>query len=86
MIYAGLTLMLAGMTTVFVFLMLMMFTIQALAFLTRRQTALELRRVDEQRKQKTAKNSRARSREDVGVPLAVISAAIAAFEHDRVFR
>ena len=82
MIYAGLTLMLAGMTTVFVFLMLMMFTIQILAFLSRHRTQNELQVMEQQKKKKTPRRSDARNREDGGAPLAVIAAAISAFEQD----
>lgn len=82
MIYAGLTLMLAGMTTVFVFLMMMMLSIRILTFLTRHKTADELRIIKQQRKKKTSRSSAARDREDGGAPLAVITAAIAAFEQD----
>lgn len=82
MIYAGLILMLAGMSIVFVFLLLMTFTIQILAYLTRHRTANEFKIMEKQRKKRTSQRSTARSRDDAAAPLAVISAAIAAFEQD----
>ena len=82
MIYAGLTLMLAGMTTVFVFLMLMMFTIRILAFFSRHRTQTELQVMEQLRKKKAPRRGAARNIEDCGAPLAVIAAAIAAFEQD----
>ncbi len=70
--------MVAGMTTVFLFLLLMMFTIQVVAYLTRNITAREIAEINR------AKQIQGRKKEkDTSVPIAVIAAAISAFERDR---
>lgn len=74
--------MLAGMSVVFVFLALMMFLVHVLAYLTRHRTAEEFRIVEQQRKKRMSRGSAAHGNEEPGVPLAVISAAIVAFEQD----
>jgi len=82
MVYAGLTLMLAGMTTVFIFLLLMIFTIQILAFFTAEHTANEHKLYKAQQKSKRTQDRKNLNQKEGGFPLAVIAAAISAFEQD----
>ena len=82
MINAGLTLMLAGMATVFVFLSLMILAILAMAFLARKHTSAEHQATTVRRKAKNAHGRHALNHHDDPIPLAVITAGIAAFEQD----
>ncbi|BCL62661.1 hypothetical protein DGMP_33540 [Desulfomarina profundi] len=87
MIIEGVKLMFVGMTTVLLFLSLMILLIQFVSFLTRDATARELEAIQKERelqslKRKKKKEASADSDEDI----AVIAAAIAAFEAERFAR
>lgn len=80
MILQGLTLMITGMTTVFLFLLLMMVTIQLVAHLTRGAAERELAELAEEQRKRAARRKKPAAD---GVPVAVLAAAVAAFEQDR---
>ncbi len=81
MIYEGFTLMIAGMVTVFIFLVLMILTIQLVSFLTRNITAAELKQIEDEKKARAAKRFAKKSK-TMELPLPVIASAIAAYEED----
>jgi sodium pump decarboxylase gamma subunit len=86
MIFEGLKLMVVGMTTVMLFLCLMIFFISLVARLTRGVAARELETLQRERdllaqNRKKAKESAADTGDE---DIAVIAAAIAAFEAERV--
>ncbi len=92
MIFEGVKLMVVGMTTVMLFLLLMILFINLVAMLTRGATARELEAIDQERKlqalnRKKAKeaNSQATS-QDADEDIAVIAAAVAAYEVERFAR
>ena len=77
MLAEGLKLMILGMTSVMFFLTLMIFSIQAITWVNRKNTELELLEM-EQEKQKSKV-----SQHQGNIPIVVFAAAIAAFENDR---
>jgi sodium pump decarboxylase gamma subunit len=86
MIFEGLKLMVVGMTTVMLFLCLMIYFINLVARLTRGVAARELEALQRERdllaqNRKKAKESTAGNGDE---DIAVIAAAIAAFEAERV--
>lgn len=86
MIFEGLKLMVVGMTTVMLFLGLMIYFINLVARLTRGVAARELEALQKERdllaqNRKKAKESAAGNADE---DIAVIAAAIAAFEAERV--
>jgi sodium pump decarboxylase gamma subunit len=86
MIFEGLKLMVVGMTTVMLFLGLMIYFINLVAKLTRGVAARELEALQRERdllaqNRKKAKESAAGNADE---DIAVIAAAIAAFEAERV--
>jgi len=84
MIVEGLKLMVVGMTTVLMFLMLMILLIQLAAWLTKDVTARELQAIENEkerlRQQREMEKQAAAEGDD---DIAVITAAIAAFEAER---
>jgi oxaloacetate decarboxylase gamma subunit len=83
MIIEGLKLMVVGMTTVLLFLTLMIFLIQLVARLTKDVTARELQAIDAERerlKQERKREKLAAAAGDGDEDIVVITAAIAAFE------
>ncbi|MFC1832965.1 OadG family transporter subunit [Thermodesulfobacteriota bacterium] len=84
MIVEGLKLMVVGMTTVLMFLMLMILLIQLAARLTKDVTARELQAIENEkerlRQQREMEKQAAAEGDD---DIAVITAAIAAFEAER---
>ena len=86
MIVEGLKLMVVGMTTVLLFLTLMILLIQWVAHLTRNVTAQELLAIEHEKERlKREKEERAKlaAAGDSDDEIVVISAAIAAFEAER---
>ena len=80
----GLKLMVIGMTTVFVFLSIMIMVINLVARLTKKHAIIELDQLEEA---KLARASKSRNKKGKGtgqgqVPTAVISAAVAAYQTD----
>jgi sodium pump decarboxylase gamma subunit len=84
MIVEGLKLMVVGMTTVLMFLMLMILLIQLAARLTRDVTARELQGIeDEKQRLKTMREMEKLAAAEGDDDIIVISAAVAAFEAER---
>ncbi len=84
MIVEGLKLMVVGMTTVLMFLMLMILLIQISARLTRNVTARELQGIeDEKQRLKTMREMEKLAAAEGDDDIIVISAAVAAFEAER---
>ena len=86
MIVEGLKLMVVGMTTVLLFLTLMILLIQWVAHLTKSVTAREMLAIEEEKERlKREKEERAKlaTTGDSDDDIVVISAAIAAFEAER---
>ena len=75
MLLEGLKLMIMGMTTVILFLVVMMYCIQATARLNKHHTALE-----QQLQKQGKRQDKVSSTTTVGVPIAVFAAAVAAYE------
>ncbi len=84
MIFEGLKLMVVGMTTVCLFLILMILLIQLAAKLTRDVTARELQAIDDEKlRLKKLREMEKQAAAEGDDDIVVISAAIAAFEADR---
>ncbi|MEJ2057431.1 MAG: OadG family transporter subunit [Desulfofustis sp.] len=84
MILEGLKLMVVGMTTVCLFLILMILLIQLAAKLARNVTAREMQAIEEEKlRLKKLREMEKQAAEGGDDDIAVISAAIAAFEADR---
>ena len=86
MILEGLKLMVVGMTTVLLFLSLMILLIQWVAYLTRNITARELLAIDQEKerlKREKAERAKLAAGGDSDDDIVVISAAIAAFEAEK---
>lgn len=89
MIFEGVKLMVVGMTTVMLFLLLMILFINLIAYLTRGAAARELDALKRERallveKRKKSQEKTAKDGEDVDI--AVITAAVAAYEAERFAR
>ena len=85
MIVEGLKLMVVGMTTVLLFLTLMIWLIQLAAYLTRGNTARELLVIEEDRARlKREREQNRLAADDSDEDIVVITAAIAAFEAERL--
>lgn len=89
MIFEGLKLMVIGMAVVMVFLLLMIYCINLVAHLTRAVAARELETIRRDREllaasRKTAQRAAIDSHQDDDI--AVIAAAVAAFESERMAR
>lgn len=84
MILEGLKLMLVGMTTVLLFLVAMIMLIQLVSYLTRGVAQRELDAIEEERKQKAAARQKKKATAgNADEDIAVIAAAVAAFEAER---
>ena len=84
MIVEGLKLMVVGMTTVLMFLMLMILLIQLAAWLTKDVTARELQAIENEKERLRQQREREKQAAAEGDDdIAVITAAIAAFEAER---
>lgn len=89
MLFEGVKLMVVGMTTVMLFLCLMILFINLVAFLTRGAAAREVETIAAERalqilkRKKTKEGSAAQSADE---DIAVITAAVAAFETERFAR
>jgi sodium pump decarboxylase gamma subunit len=85
MIFEGLKLMVVGMTTVLMFLMLMILLIQLAAYLAKDSTARELQAIqDEKDRMKREREQAKLAADDSDEDIVVISAAIAAYEAERL--
>ena len=85
MIVEGLKLMVVGMTTVLLFLTLMIWLIQLAAFLARGNTARELQAIEEERARlKRERELKKLAADDSDEDIVVITAAIAAYEAERL--
>lgn len=85
MIFEGLKLMVVGMTTVLLFLTLMILLIQLAAYLARGNTARELQAIDEERARlKREREHKRLAADDSDEDIVVITAAIAAYEAERL--
>ena len=91
MIFEGVKLMFIGMTTVLLFLVLMILLIQLTSYLTRGATAREVEGIKLARellaqKKKKAISAKASASSDADEDIAAIAAAVAAFEAERFAR
>ncbi len=92
MIFEGVKLMVVGMTTVMLFLLLMILFINLVAMLTRGATARELEAIDQERKLQALNRKKAKeassqaTSQDADEDIAVIAAAVAAYEVERFAR
>ncbi len=85
MIVEGLKLMVVGMTTVLLFLTLMIWLIQLAAYLARGNTARELQAIEEDRARlKREREQKRLAADDSDEDIVVITAAIAAYEAERL--
>lgn len=90
MLIEGLKLMMMGMTTVFLFLSVMIVVTLLVSHLTRNIAAKELAGIEAAKKQRASKQKQKQKQKKTGpspigeeVPLAVFAAAIAAYEEER---
>jgi len=83
MIFEGVKLMLIGMTTVLLFLVLMILLIQLTSYLTRGATAREVEGIKLARELLAQKKKKAKASSDTDEDIVVIAAAVAAFEAER---
>ena len=88
MLFEGVKLMVVGMTTVMLFLLLMIFFINVVSFLTRGSAAREVEAIAKERalQAKNRKKAREVTSEDADEDIAVIAAAVAAYEGERFAR
>ncbi|WP_136809237.1 OadG family protein [Desulfosediminicola flagellatus] len=83
MILEGVKLMFVGMTTVVLFLIFMIFLIQLVSHLTRGATARELEAIKLERELLARSRKEKKSSQDADDDIAVIAAAVAAFEAEK---
>ena len=88
MIFEGVKLMVVGMTTVMLFLSLMILFINFVAYLTRSAASREVEALKTEREllalnRKRAKEAKEQGVGDAGEDIAVIAAAVAAYETER---
>ena len=84
MLIEGVKLMFIGMATVLLFITFMIMLIQLVSVLTKNIAENELKAIEEAKK-KRAQNAAGQGKVDGGdVPIAVITAAIAAYEEDKL--
>ncbi len=85
MIFEGIKLMFVGMTTVMLFLTLMIYLIQLVSHLTRGATARELEAIKLEREllAKSRKDKQASMNADEDEDIAAIAAAVAAYENEK---
>ncbi|GAB6193730.1 OadG family protein [Desulfocastanea catecholica] len=85
MIFEGVKLMVVGMTTVMLFLVLMILFINLVSFLTRGSAAREVEAIAKERALQVANRKKTKevSSGDADEDIAVIAAAVAAYERER---
>ena len=85
MIFEGVKLMVVGMTTVMLFLVLMILFINLVSFLTRGSAAREVEAIGKERALQAANRKKAKevTSGDADEDIAVIAAAVAAYERER---
>ena len=85
MIFEGVKLMVVGMTTVMLFLILMILFINLVSFLTRGSAAREIEAIAQERALQALNRKKAKeaASEDTDEDIAVIAAAVAAYEVER---
>jgi sodium pump decarboxylase gamma subunit len=85
MLFAGVKLMIVGMTTVMLFLCLMILFINLAAYLTKGEAAREVDALEKERELQALKRKKAReaTSTDADEDIAVIAAAVAAYEVER---
>lgn len=86
MIFEGVKLMFIGMTTVMLFLILMILLLQLASYLTRDVTAREVESIRLEREMEALRKKRAKDASDADEDIAVIAAAVAAYETERFAR
>jgi sodium pump decarboxylase gamma subunit len=88
MIFEGVKLMVVGMTTVMLFLTLMIFFINFIAFLTRGVATRELDAIKRERELQAQSRRKAKeaATQDADEDIAVLAAAVAAYEAERFIR
>ena len=86
MIFEGVKLMFIGMTTVLLFLFLMIVLIQFVSYLTRDATSREMEELRKERELQAQRKKTTKSSDDTEEDIAVIAAAVAAFEAERFAR
>ncbi|PIE72491.1 MAG: hypothetical protein CSA20_07585 [Deltaproteobacteria bacterium] len=87
MIFEGVKLLILGMTTVMLFLSLMILFIHLAAYLTKGETAKELAQIENERKMREQQRREARlAAAGADDDIAVIAAAVAAYEAERFAR
>jgi sodium pump decarboxylase gamma subunit len=88
MIFEGVKLMVVGMTTVMLFLTLMIFFINFIAFLTRGVATRELDAIKRERELQAQSRRKAKeaATQDADEDIAVLTAAVAAYEAERFIR
>jgi len=86
MIFEGVKLMFIGMTTVLLFLFLMIVLVQFVSYLTRDATSREMEELRKERELQAQRKKTTKSSDDTEEDIAVIAAAIAAFEAERFAR
>ena len=85
MLFEGVKLMIVGMTTVMLFLFLMILFINLIAYLTRGEAAREISEIEKERAFQALKRKQAKQATsgDADEDIAVIAAAVAAYEAER---
>jgi oxaloacetate decarboxylase (Na+ extruding) subunit gamma len=85
MLFEGVKLMIVGMTTVMLFLLLMILFINLIAYLTKSEATKELDAIKRERELQALKRKQAKeaASTDVDEDIAVIAAAVAAYEMER---
>jgi len=83
MIFEGVKLMFIGMTTVLLFLSFMILLIQFVSYLTREATAREVEGLKRERDLQAEKRRKTKPSGDTETDIAVIGAAVAAYESER---
>lgn len=88
MIFEGVKLMVVGMTTVMLFLILMILFINFVSFLTRGSAAREIEAIAQERALQALNRKKAKevASDDADEDIAVIAAAVAAYEGERFAR
>ena len=85
MLFEGVKLMIVGMTTVMLFLCLMILFINLIAYLTKGEAAREIGEIEKEREFQALKRKQAKEATsgDADEDIAVIAAAVAAYEAER---
>ncbi len=86
MIFEGVKLMFIGMTTVLLFLFLMIVLVQFVSYLTRDATSREMEELRKERELQAQRKKTTKSSDDTEEDIAVIAAAVATFEAERFAR